>query len=166
MVKKIITLWVALIMCLGLFNGCGKEDFVEVETHDMIELHTWFFTSGMPNNAIVFKDTNKSTVFECSVDNGNLKASSTQYVKNLVAKPDDTIYWQTDATIEQAFIEIILKIEDNIVGYAVIEILQNNTSVDYKASVCKSALIPKVNDEYQNVTEKQVKTAIEKAKTN
>jgi len=164
MVKKIMALGVLLIMVFT-FAGCSEKNFIEIETEDMIELHTWFFTSGVPNNAIVLKHENKNIVFECSVDNGDLKALSTQYMKNLNANSGDIIYWKPDTIIEQAFVDIVLKSEDYIVGYAVIEILQDTSSVDHTASVLKSVLIPKIDGEYQKVTEKQVETAIEKIKT-
>lgn len=47
-----------------------QKAFREVTTDEMIELHTWFFTSGIPNNAIVFKHTDENAKFECVVDLG------------------------------------------------------------------------------------------------
>ena len=73
-----------------------------------------------------------------------------------------------DREIKQAFVEIVLKIDNNIAGYAVVEIFetyQPDTNYSYfLARVLKSALFPKIDSEYQNVTQEYVKTVIERIK--
>lgn len=63
-----------MIMCLGFFVGCTDDSIKEESISDMIELHTWYFTSGVPNNAIKVKHMN-NTNFECIVDKGRLGVS-------------------------------------------------------------------------------------------
>lgn len=197
MIKKIVCVGVVIIMALGLFAcGRGKGDTQEEakdifgytkisatataienmegieameEIEGMIELDTWFFTSGVPNNAIKVKypnHLNENAVFECLVDEGDFWFQN-QYVKNATLNPEDTIYWHPEDSVdgtEQAFIDIVLKVDNNIIGYAVIEVLQTDSSVEYSARLLKSAVFPKVDEKYQNITETQVKSIIAKVK--
>ena len=57
----------------------------------MIELHTWFFTSGIPNNAIIFKHTDENAKFECVVDLGQFGFGENG-TKSTTVKAGDTIY--------------------------------------------------------------------------
>ena len=70
MEKKIMSVIMSIVMLFGMafsFAGCQNE-IIETEITNMIELHTWYFTSGIPNNAIVVKNTNENAIFECSAD--------------------------------------------------------------------------------------------------
>jgi len=74
-------------------------------------------------------------------------------------------FWVRDDEIKQAFVEIILKIDNNIIGYTVIEIYSpDGYGIGFKARVLKSALFPEIDGKYQNVTKEHVKTIIEKIK--
>lgn len=165
MVKKIILLAVILVMIFSLF-ACKNEDIIEEDSQNMIELHNWFFTSGVPNNAILFSHEDEKVVFECSVNSGEFISVIQPYgIKSVNARSGDTLFWraeQGESGTEHAFIEIILKIEDNIIGYALIEILQIISSVEHTAELFKSVLFPKVGGEYQIISENQVKSIIEK----
>lgn len=112
----------------------------------MIELHTWFFTSGIPNNAIVFKHTDENAKFECVVDLGQFGFGENG-TKSTTVKAGDTIYWNNTADIEQAFVSVIVKIDNNIVGYAVIKIIQNRGPADHTANILKEVSIPKICDD-------------------
>lgn len=164
---KFIAMGVLIIISLGIFAGCGGR-IKESETNDMIELHTWYFTSGLRNNAIKVQNPNEDAVFECTVDNGELwQDDLQQYVKKLTVKSGDTIYWSpfdgTGIRIESAHIQIIVRVDEQIVGYAVIGInAVSADTLDYSANVLKSSLFPKVNGQYQNITEVYVKSIIEK----
>lgn len=148
---------------LMIVGSVFKLTFYEELADDMIELHTWFFTSGVPNNAIVVKFSDNNAIFECIVDKGHF-GFGTDYPKTFTAKPDDVFYWQPDDNIEKAFIEIIIKNDNNIIGYAVIRILQNNGPADHTASVVKSAIFPQVDSKFQNITTEQIETIINKTK--
>jgi len=140
-----------------------KMDFIETKFDYMIELHTWHFTSGVPNNAVVVKFTNEEAIFKCVVDKG-LLGFAVDSQKELTVKPNDIFYWYADEIIEKAFIEIIVRIDNSIVGYAVIKITENNSHVDHTATVLKSAIFAKVNDEYQDITTEQIKNKINRIK--
>jgi len=178
-VKKIGTKWIVVILAVVLIisgglmafsmNNQNDDDKTEVETKDMVELHTWFFTSGIPNNAIVVKHDDENVTFECIVDQGQFWVYDLQqYSKHVKLKPNNTIYWHgwengSDEIIQHAFVDIILKVEDNIIGYAVIEIIPT-TPLAYMASVLKSAFFPKVQGEYQTITGEQIANIVEQIK--
>lgn len=171
--KKLILIMIILTIIFGAFTftGCEKKEFVEIETNNIIELHTWHFTSGVPNNAIRIKYNNENVEFECSVEKGQLWSYELQKnVKKIILKSNDTVYWQVweegmEGIIENTFIDIILKINNRTIGYVVIEVLQINP-INYSPNVLKSVLLPKINGKYQNVTEIQIRKAIEKVKEN
>jgi len=149
-----------------LINGRLKtegQDIFEVEPEDMIVLHTWFFTSGIPNNAINVNYPDEAAVFECTVDKGHFGYEQNA-PQSLTAKPGDTFYWQEfGGNIEQAFVEIILKIDDNIIGYAIIEIYQPS-GASHSARLLKSVLFPEAGGEYQNISEEYIKAVIKHVK--
>jgi len=144
----------------------GEVRIIEVEIDDMIELHTWYPTSGIPNNVIVVKYSDENAVFECTVDNGQLWLFGPYWEKILNVKPNNSFRWMAEkGNAEQAFIDIILRMDNKIIGYSVIEVYGlKNRSDSHSARILKAALFPKVNGEYQNATEEYVKAAIEKIK--
>ena len=146
-----------------LKNGNGGN-LVEIQTDDMVELHTWLFTSGVPNNAIKLKHSDASAIFECTVDKGSLSFS--EEVQNKTVNPGDTLHWRAIGLTEQTFFTAILKVGDNIIGYAIVEIYQTNSPVEHDARVLKSVLFPKVDGEFQGITKQQVETIIEQIKNN
>ncbi len=182
MLKKIVVLFAILLMTFSL-SACINNGIQQEETNDMIELHTWFFTSGVMNNAIQLNHTDENAVFECYVSSGNLISTDDQFAKYIIEKPNNTIYWTsfendnmelltsklfvaelTTPAIPLIYVDIVLKIDDNIIGYAVIVISQNHGTEDYNAILLKSALFPKIGGVYQKVTEKHVESIIQKIK--
>lgn len=115
-------------------------------------------------------------LFYCKIDNGflcdGLYLPRDCVPKNeLIAKNGDAFLWcfSIDKHPEQNnFFEAVFKKDDNIVGYAVVwcEIFFGTvdyaTLVDYKC--LKSVVFPKVDGEYQNVTEEDVNELINQAK--
>lgn len=165
MVKKILILGVALIMVFSLAS-CGNI-YTETEAEDMVDYSLFHYDiarswTGYP---IVLFYEEESAVFECSVDNGEFGLQSGT---NDIGQKVYELYWfpTNDAPIfEQAFADIILKVGDKIIGYAVIEIYATApTNMGFKARNIKSAIFPKIEGEYQNITENQVKSIIEKIK--
>jgi hypothetical protein len=155
------------------------SNFVEIETDDMVEFPYPIWNtapiSSIPMYPIKLKHSDESVVFECSVDEGTLSVFGGSYEssqKNVIAKSGDdsfSIAWYSEHTAyvpedfsQQAFIEIILKIDNNTIGYAVVEVSRDRYI--FTGKLLHSALIPKVDGKYQAVTEEQVKVAIEKIK--
>ena len=150
-----------------VISACDTNSSTEFEAKDLVVLHTWYFTSGIMNNAIELHYQDKNAVFFCTTKEGyfpvNFKAN-----KNVTAKSGETIYWvgfvgANNKEIKHDFVDIILKIDDNIIGYAVIEI-HLASGATHNAELLKSVVFPKIDGEYQNVTEKYVKNEIKKVK--
>lgn len=150
-------------------DAVKKEEFVEIDTDEMVKLRTWHFTSGVPNNAIELNHADENVEFECAVDNGHFNffaydgrsGFDTISVNCLTAKSGDKIYWRHTLNVEQAFVTITVKAEDSIIGYAVIKIYQKNP-LFHTANILKAVLIPKVDNRYQSVSEEQIKKIINK----
>jgi hypothetical protein len=68
-----------------------------------------------------------------------------------------------------AYINIVIQEEENIVGYAVVEIstndLENEPAQTYSIKLLKSISFPKVNGEYQKITVEYVAAEMEQIKS-
>jgi len=61
--------------------------------------------------------------------------------------------------------EVILKAEENVIGYAVMEVFNRNDAYDSQgAIILKSVLFPQIDGKYQSVSDEHVKTGIQKTK--
>ncbi len=80
----------------------------------------------------------------------------------------ETIYWtpdDNDEIIDLAYIDVIVKVENKIIGYAVIKITNRSENYeDPNAEIIKSVIFPKIDGKYQMVTQSQVKRRIAAAK--
>lgn len=138
----------------------GVEGIIE------IDLDSWYFTSGVPNNAIKVKypTEDEKVTFECKTNKGKFWWGN-EYVDKATIKQNDTIYWHADSDIpcgDTIYIDIIVKNDQNIIGYAVIEAEQTENSLEFTAKVLKTEIYPKINDKFQEITEEYVSKAIEK----
>lgn len=122
-------------------------------------------------------------VFDVSVDGGTLLLWEGNEITSLgssfKAKNDTTIYWTTlspkgDSNFERymgnkAYVNIVIREEENIVGYAVVEIytndLENEPAQTYYAKLLRSVSFPKVNGKYQKITAKYVASEMEQIKS-
>ena len=145
-----------------------EAELVEVSYNPLSSAYSGIITMG---------DLNENVVFICTVDNGVLARSPRDpeeplYAKNRNAHSGYNISWVSrewldgGAWVDQAFIEIVLKLEQNIIGYVVIKA---NTTITTPRSPCplfilKSVLFPQIDGKYQNVSEEYVNAAIEKVK--
>ncbi|MCL2798636.1 MAG: leucine-rich repeat domain-containing protein [Firmicutes bacterium] len=148
-----------------------KKEIVEVNTEDMID-YSWFPripSSNNPGGVVTLKHPDENAVFECTVIKGafGLPGNPTQYVQKVLVSPGNSFRWDSNGmpngTVEPAFIDIILKIGDNIIGYTVFEILGSRPS--FSGRLIRSVLFPQVGDEYQEVSEEYAKASIENVKT-
>jgi len=120
---------------------------------------------------IVLKYEDENARFECVVDKGVFPEDALQYGKNLTLKPGDGFRWYPDFNerTKYAYVDVFLKTEDNIIGYAVIEIYpyhiySDGHVCDYRARFLKSIIFPKIDGKYQNITKEYVQAAIEEVK--
>ena len=128
----------------------------------------------------------QNTTFEVSVDGGELllweedntitHMSTPLYVEN-----GTTIYWSSlsqsiSGSVEtmegsRAYIDIIIRENTTIVGYAVVKIELDNLDsttknpYTYYATLVRSVSFPKVNGSYQNITYEYVRTEMEQLKS-
>lgn len=118
--------------------------------------------------------------FEVSVNGGTLLLWEDNKITHLGSSfntgNDTTVYWTNlsltgESDFERymettAYINIVIYEEENIVGYAVVEIytndLVNEPAQTYSAKLLKSVSFPKVNGEYQTITAEFVTAQMER----
>ena len=170
MKKQAITI-IALILILVSVLLCGCTKLVE-EDEEFVELSTWYFTSGIANNLIIVNHSEANSKFEMHLDKGRFWGPEGQrYVTVCTANNGDTVRWEpfdpdgSYENFELAYVDIIVRVDDNIVGYAVIKITSFEDSIwNARAEVVKAVTFPKVDNQYQKVTQKQVEVKIQVAK--
>ena len=156
------------------FKLSEEIEIFEVETEDMIELYI-VPTSSVPTIfAFLLKYADENATFICATNEGNFFLADGYVGKNVKGFSGEIISWRAvekDSDekfemlqIEKVFADVILKVDDNIIGYAVMEFLMIGGMHTHKGNIIKSAIFPKIGGEYQNVTETQVKSIIEKIK--
>jgi len=162
------------IVCVVLFSGCPEvipDEPEEPEEVELVDLNCWGLPISMSSvrvNQIIMKYHDENVVFICSTDNGGFHPVSSDehyFVKNVSLSSGEVIAWLFSdpvgsTTVYHAFIEVILKIDDNIVGYVVIEACRIHL-VASKGNILKSVFFPKVGGKYQNISEEDIRTEIE-----
>ncbi len=121
--------------------------------------------------------------FEVSVDGGTLllwEGNKITYLgSSFNTGNDTTVYWTNLSQTGEndferymgttAYINIVIHEEENIVGYAVVEIstndLENEPAQTYSIKLLKSISFPKVNGEYQKITAEYVAAEMEQIKS-
>lgn len=144
-----------------------EMNFIETATEDMIDCSSFQYMASRSSIGypIILKHQDENVIFECISDKGEVGLQSST---NQSGKKVYELHWtpgNSGDIFEQAFVDIVLKVDDRIVGYAVIELYATGPSNhSFSARNLKSAIFPKVNGEYQNITENLVKIIIEKIK--
>ena len=133
---------------------------VEQEVNDMVEFKVWYFTSGVPNNQIIFHCPIEGVLFECIREDAF--GWDGQGMHEYSVSAEKSFSWSGYADVTKTYVDVYVKLGDNYVGYAVIEI----NIKDYQATptLLKSVMFPKLWGEYQQVSKEEVKVLIEKAK--
>jgi hypothetical protein len=154
----------------------GEPTVIEEDTEDMIVLKQWWTSHGNGIRTTRVMYPKHHAVFECKPNTGRIQRLHYHYddddLKNLSLKPGEEFRWmdgnnypRDESYTDHDFIEIVLKLNPYIIGYAVIDVLERNYDFLWDALVLKSVLFPQVGGEFQNVSEEYVKTAIEKVKS-
>ena len=121
------------------------------------------FEVSVDGGTLLFWESNKITYLGSSFNTGN---DTTVYWTNLsqTGENDFERYMGT-----RAYINIVIHEEENIVGYAVVEIstndLENEPAQTYSIKLLKSISFPKVNGEYQKITAEYVAAEMEQIKS-
>jgi hypothetical protein len=151
--------------------------------------------SNVQHAEVIMTYPDENVVFDCNADKGVLTANRTPMndlkdtAKNVSILPGEYLWlndvekmkyirWHNceigeDGSVHYLdlypdysdFIEIVLKREENIIGYAVVKVFYVQSDIAYNADLLKSVLFLQAGGEYQDVTEEYVKAAIEKVKT-
>ena len=121
------------------------------------------FEVSVDGGTLLFWESNKITYLGSSFNTGN----------------DTTVYWTSLSQTGEndferymgttAYINIVIHEEENIIGYAVVEIstndLENEPAQTYSIKLLKSISFPKVNGEYQKITVEYVAAEMEQIKS-
>lgn len=161
--KGIVIVCILLLVCSVTLCACDGN--IVEENAKFVELSTWHFTSGVPNNLIRVKHSNPNAKFQLTTDKGKF-VEYPDWPQTVTLDNDDIISWQgLDGKIDLAYVDIIVTIDDNIVGYAVIQIVRHRENLlYYDAAVVKSVVFPQVDGQYQKVSQKQIEAKIKAAK--
>lgn len=163
-IKNKSILIINICIMLTMLFSCKSNDnkVIEKNARKMIEF-TWrdYHKSYMDtNDGIKFKFNfeNDNVKFECKTDNGSFSIETVK--KELKVNADEEICWspynkEENIIHKNGFIDVIAKIENNIVGYAVIEIELFEDEV-YNGNVLLSKIFPKIDGEYQDISLKYI----------
>lgn len=167
MFKKIIAMGLISIMGIMLFSGCNGSKLVE-ENQDLVELINWDNATSYSPQGIRTTYNNPDVMYEISADRGAFCVSSyAVFFQKTTLRREETIRWTRvdDEDITLAYIDVIVRVENDIIGYAVIKITSpDGSAFSHNAEIIKSVIFPKVNGEYQKVTQKQVEKKIKVTK--
>ena len=166
MTKKLVIMGLVMIMVLCLFGGCNPDKIIEEEAMDMVDCSLFRYSDSMDwtGEPITLYYDDDSATIECSVEVGCLLLTGPVYSKKATLKPGHGFYWQKNVSdeIEQAYIDLVWKVGEHIVGYAVVEIYHDTavTAYVYRARRIKCVSYPKIDGEYQSITQEQIDIAI------
>lgn len=165
---KISKSLIFFLILLIFMSSCVKEiEIISKDYLEMVEIEFPFYSglhSSQPGIPLVFRHYEDEVTFECSIDNGSFAYYSD--IKCQTINKDKTIFWCYGKTkeVEHAYIDVIVKSTDKIVGYAVIEINRvedgQYSKYAYETTLLKSCIFPKIDDEYQEITLQYVKDMI------
>lgn len=166
---KILMICCAFILNLSLYS-CNKvesNEIIEKNARGMVSFVNEFYnpyrndiTSDYNGIAIELKSNNNLAKFECKTDNGSFSTSESSLTQNL--EVGNILCWYpndgaSQENTELTIIEIIAMVNDNIVGFAIIEI--EDAGICY-ATLITSIEFPKINGKYQKITQDYVEERI------
>lgn len=142
----------------------SKKGNVYMQENRFVRLHTWFFTSGVPNNAIVFDYEGENAEFFCKASAGNIGTGQGERAPETTAIPGQTIYFvpvQNGDGLRSSdypvFIDITLKVNGKIKGYAVIRVYETVYSpLNLEAYVLKSVVFAAGSNVSQETVEEMM----------
>ena len=156
--KKFLVAIIAAMLALTAVFAAGCES----PSPGMVTLDTWFFTSGVRNNLITVTSQREDVSFVLTTEKGVFwSPEEHDYCKQVTLSADETATWQplrSTTEIELDFVEIIVKENDKIIGYAVIKITQREGTMDHAAEVLKASYFSSpVTQEYVEGVIKKIK---------
>ena len=116
----------------------GKEfsfqELTEVDAEDMVDYSGFHFESARSSHGapIVLNYNNSEAIFECCVNNGLFYLQNVTDVNNIEVAPGGGFWWipseDTFNSNNRVFVDVVLKLDNRIIGYAVIELYSNDTT--------------------------------------
>lgn len=147
------------------------QELTEVDTSGMVECSEFHFESvrSSPGTPIVLNYNNSEAIFECSVNSGLFYLLNVVDENNIEVAPGGSFWWipseDSFNSNNRIFVDVVLKLDNKIIGYAVIELYSSDsTRLNFFARTIKASLFPIINGEYQTVTAIQVNSIINKIK--
>ncbi len=168
-------------LTITAYAASSDEELVMQEGIELPVDYNWSLAMssrpGLPLKLTTSEHPNAT--FEVSVEGGTLflwESNQISYLESpFNAENGTTIYWTNlsrtngnnfDRYSEsEAYISIIIREEENIIGYAVVQIytndMKNEPAQNYSAKLLKSVSFPMVNGTYQKITSEYIATEIE-----
>lgn len=172
------------LLVITAYAASSDEELVMQEGMELPADYNWSLAMssrpGLPLKLTYSEHPN--AIFEVSVEGGTLllwESNQISYMESpFNAENGTTIYWtnisQTngndfDRYLEsEAYINIIIREEENIIGYAVVQIYTNDMedepAQNYSAKLLKSVSFPMINGTYQKITSEYIATEMEEVK--
>ena len=139
--KRFLIAIVTTMLALTAILTAGCAGASKKKGAGMVTLETWLFTSGVPNNLITVTDKREDAVYVCTTEKGDFwSRAEGGYCKQVTLSAGETTSWQPIRSAEEIefdFVDIIVKENDEVVGYAVIKITERER-MDHEAKVLKA----------------------------
>lgn len=191
--KKLKSLTFMILMLVSVFSvACGQNPnivadmgILETDASDMVELLYWILgdyliDGGYPTqHQIILKSDNENAVFITTVEEGYFLAGEgwrmgsrpedNNVLRTKTVKPDEMNNYLFSIPVRHDYldyIKIVEKEEDHIVGYAFIKVTLEYEDYNYRLvpDLIKAARFPKVDGEYQDITQEQMNAIFENFK--
>ena len=143
-----------------------NEPIVEQKVNGMIDFYGWYLEESEQPHQIEFYFPMEDVLFECISDNDYGGENQEAYECTVSAK--QFFVWgydyarPTEQNSYKSYIDVYVKLENNYVGYAVIEL--NITRHEDIPTVLKSVMFPKIGGKYQQISKEEVKYLMDKVK--
>ncbi|MCM1289873.1 MAG: hypothetical protein NC132_03460 [Corallococcus sp.] len=175
--KKIVTVLLIIILCLmfiQVFVACRNyaEPTVIDDAPNLIYSGIYNFAMSSLGLGIIFSTENESAEFECKSYKAELigdRAFGYESAYKITA--EKSLTWcpyenREIMDIPKDYVDIIVKIDGQIVGYGVVEITQTGEEplFSWESQVLVAKIFPKVDGKYQTVSEKYVIEKMTEAK--
>lgn len=182
-----LSLFLLMIPMFVFFGACNAGNKIREENDEsMVKLNSWIDTIAISTAQVnqITLTGEEDSEFVCSTSSNNAykegnfwyyapadASDKSIYGTSITVSSGTTVYWsflhydETEMHIaenETIWLEFINRKDSQIIGYAVVRV-DKITDYHYKAEVVKAVAFPKVNGEYQTVTEKQVNRLIDNA---
>lgn len=159
----ICTLILLLSFSLGMVACKQDQNVLQIDIENLT------FNRTQTQVGYITFDYEEDVVFECEISKGTFSTDKEEIILQKTVQENEKLYWQPWISFierdkygnknDTVYIDVVAKIDNEIKGYAVIE-LSSNEDVNYTAKILQN----KVFDKKEQVSSEQVKTLIENCK--